>query len=276
MSRLHAALVEWQHARNVDVARNIFEFGMKEFAHEPRFVAHYVDLLVKYVCARACVCGVACDLYVRSAGQAQNARALLERVLASGVRDDGGCAQRVRDASRQVLCATVALRYWNMLIDVERAHGDIEAIRSAEKCVACVRTRVVTSHSCLSAVVVPSCIPSTTCCHCASRWRGSRRSISRPARAVSWWWQQQPVRCARTHDTAHVCSRSAAAHARYVAHAEADRRRVWRDRDIEHGVERDIAHDERVEQIDSDSVDVEQARDAAARRVAADRVRGGR
>ena len=45
-----AALVEWHHAHNVDVARNIFEFGMKEYAHEARFVAHYVDMLVRLVC----------------------------------------------------------------------------------------------------------------------------------------------------------------------------------------------------------------------------------
>ena len=90
-----AARLELQHAHNVDVARNLFEFGMKQYGSEPRFVAHYVQLLLDN-------------------GQPQNARALLERVLGT-----------TRD--------TDAMLLWDLLVQLERAHGDIAALRAAEQ-----------------------------------------------------------------------------------------------------------------------------------------------
>jgi cleavage stimulation factor subunit 3 len=80
--------------RDLKVARNIFEFGLREHAGEPRFVEHYVDLLL-------------------AAGRPQDARALLERVLATTADD-------------------VALPMWNLLVRVERAHSDAAAERAVE------------------------------------------------------------------------------------------------------------------------------------------------
>jgi hypothetical protein len=90
-----AAQLELQHGRNIDVACNLFEFGMKQYANEPRFVAHYVQVLLDNA-------------------QAQNARALLERVLTT-----------TRD--------TEAVPLWNLLVELERAHGDTTSLRAAEQ-----------------------------------------------------------------------------------------------------------------------------------------------
>jgi cleavage stimulation factor subunit 3 len=80
--------------RELKVARNIFEFGLREHANEPLFVEQYVELLL-------------------AAGRPQDARALLERVLATSADDS-------------------ALPIWNLLVRVERASGDAAAERTAE------------------------------------------------------------------------------------------------------------------------------------------------
>jgi tetratricopeptide (TPR) repeat protein len=80
--------------RELKVARNIFEFGLRAHANEPLFVEQYVELLL-------------------ASGRPQDARALLERVLATTADD-------------------VALPIWNLLVRVERASGDGAAERTAE------------------------------------------------------------------------------------------------------------------------------------------------
>jgi len=114
-----AALMEYRVSKDANIARKIFEYGLKKFIDTPNYILKYLELLDHL-------------------NKDNNIRVLFERVLSRGNERLSGLQSDESDESeesREVIRQTIQEQseIWKQFMEFEFSVGDISAINKLEK-----------------------------------------------------------------------------------------------------------------------------------------------